>query len=70
MTNYYTIKETVNATGYVSYISVAKHTSRGWTKESKKFKTEKAAKSWITRREKELAGTCMENTWSYEIVKC
>ena len=35
----------------------------------KKFKTIKAAKAWITRRENELVGTINESTWSFEVIE-
>lgn len=63
------IKETNNNTGRTSYIKKSVHTTRGWFTESKTWKTEKAAKAWITRRENELKGTINEGKWSYEIVK-
>lgn len=66
---HFEIKETNLVTGYSRHIVVAKHTSRGWTTVAKQFKTEAAAKSWITRRNKELAGGKNANTWSFEIVK-
>ena len=63
------IKETNNITGYSQFIKKMVHTCRGWHAESKTWKTEKAAKAWITRRMNELKGTENENHWTYEIVK-
>lgn len=63
------IKETNTKTGYTAFIKKMVHTSRGWFEESKTWKTEKAAKTWITKRMNELAGTSNENTWKFEIVK-
>lgn len=66
---YFTINERNNNTGRVRDITEIKRTSRGTFLESKKFKTERAAKSWITKRFNELVGTENENTWSFEIVE-
>lgn len=64
----FAIKIIVNATGHTDYVKVLKNTTRGTVVVEKRF-TERAAKSWITRRMKELAGTRNENTWTYEIVE-
>lgn len=66
---YFTITEKNNNTGRITSVSALKRTSRGTFIESKKFKTERAAKTWITKRVNELAGTANENTWSYQIVE-
>ena len=66
---YFTITEKNNNTGRSRDISVVKRTSRGTFFESKKFKTERAAKTWITKRVNELAGTANENTWSFQIIE-
>lgn len=64
----FAIKETVNATGYTDYIPKMVNTARGWKVEAKSWKTEAAAKAWISRRMKELAEHGNENKFSYEIV--
>ena len=66
---YFTISIKNNNTGRISDVNVVKKTSRGTILESKKFKTIKAAKTWITRRENELVGTINESTWSFEVVE-
>ena len=65
----YGIKETVMATGCSRMISKMENTSRGWVSKTKKFKTERGAKSWITRRQKELDGSGRENDWNYEVIE-
>ena len=66
---YFTISMRNNNTGRISDVNVVKKTSRGTFLESKKFKTIKAAKAWITRRENELVGTINESTWSFEVIE-
>ena len=66
---YFTISIKNNNTGRISDVNVVKKTSRGTFLEAKKFKTIKAAKTWITKRENELVGTINESTWSFEVVE-
>lgn len=62
------VKETNLVTKETYMVKRVKHTSRGWVCVNKEFKTESAAKAWITRRMKELAGTSNEGVFAYEVV--
>lgn len=68
MEKMFEIKEINNVTGQVSYVKVLKNTSRGYSLETKKFKSMRGAQNWINRRLKELEGSEKENAWTYEIV--
>ena len=57
----YVIKEN----GY--YIPKMVHDARGWHKEAKTWKTESAAKAWVTRRMNELGENACKFT--FEIKK-
>ena len=59
----FNIRET-NPQGYTETVKRLVRTSRGWSAESKIWKTEAAAKAWISRREKQVNNT----GWSWEIV--
>ena len=59
----YTIRETHDGKTR-TVLDAGRTTSRGYTRSIKQFKTEAAAKAWISRRMKELNGIA---GWEYTI---
>lgn len=59
----YTIRETHDGRSRL-IMDAGRMTSRGFTRGIKTFKTEAAAKAWISRRMKELDG---KDGWEYAI---